>query len=203
MKKFEEIINKAMPYTMKFANAKAVKALKDGFVIVMPLTLIGSIFLLLSNLPITGYSEFMAGIFGENWAMGFNQVSGSTYDMIALFAVFGIAYSFVKNEGFEGVPAGMLGLVSLFIISKSSILVNNEVVNAVIPKEYLGGKGIIAAILIGLMVGYVYSWFLAKDINKDARKRTRRGSKCFHSTNSWTCNINYFFWNICSFRCSL
>lgn len=106
----------------------------------------------------------MEGIFGANWAMGFNQVSGSTYDMIALFAVFGIAYSFVKNEGFEGVPAGMLGLVSLFIISKSSILVNNEVVNAVIPKDYLGGKGIIAAILIGIMVGYIYSWFLAKDI---------------------------------------
>lgn len=55
MGKFEAIINKAMPYTMKFANAKPVKALKDGFVIVMPLTLIGSIFLLLSNLPINGY----------------------------------------------------------------------------------------------------------------------------------------------------
>lgn len=164
MNKFEAFFDKIMPYVMKFANTRPIRALKDGFILTMPLTLVGSIFLLLSNVPINGCSEFMAKIFGEGWSIPLNQVSGATYDIIALVAVFGIAYAFVNNEGADGVSAGILGTVSMLIVTKSSMVVGNETIGGIIPKEYMGGKGVIAAIILGLMVGYIFTWFIKRDI---------------------------------------
>ena len=33
-----------------------------------------------------------------------------------------------------------------------------------IPSNWLGAQGMITAILIGLAVGYIYSWFMSKNI---------------------------------------
>lgn len=164
MNKVTQFFEKMMPFMLKFANAKPTMAIKDGFILTMPLTLIGSIFLLLANIPINGYSDMMVNIFGPNWATPLNQVVGSTFDIVALVGVFGIAYAYVKNEGIEAVTAGILGIVSMLIVSSSSVMAGTESIGGVIPKEYMGGKGMIAAILIGLAVGYIYSWFIKRDI---------------------------------------
>ena len=156
-------INKIMGYLMKFVNTRPIVALKDGFLFTMPLTIIGSLFLLIGNLPINGYSDFMAGIFGSNWNIPLEQVTGGTYDMLALIAAFGIAYSFTKNENIDGVPAGILAIVSFCIVAKSKIMVADQTISA-LPREFTGSKGVIAAILLGIMVGYVYTFLVKHDI---------------------------------------
>ena len=65
MKKMDEISAKVIPAVSKFAGAKPIMALKDGFVLTMPITLIGSIFMLIKSFPIKNWSNIMAGIFGE------------------------------------------------------------------------------------------------------------------------------------------
>ncbi|MGM9985880.1 MAG: PTS sugar transporter subunit IIC, partial [Bacillaceae bacterium] len=165
MDRLNKFFEKMMPAFMRFSNAKAVVALKDGFVLTMPMTLIGSIFLLLGNLPFKNYNSFMAGIFGQDWMAPLNQVTGATFDIIALVAVFGIAYSYAKSYNIDGVPAGILGIISFLIVSNSFVLSpSGEVVNGVIPKVWTGGQGMITSILVGLAVGAIYSWFINKDI---------------------------------------
>lgn len=164
MNKITGFFEKLMPYMLKFANAKPTMAIKDGFILTMPLTLIGSIFLLIANIPITGYSEMMANVFGVDWTSPLYQVVGATFDITALVGVFGVAYAYVKNEGIDGISAGILAIVSMLIVSNSSIEVGNEIVGGIIPKAYMGGKGMIAAIIIGLSTGYIYSWFIKRDI---------------------------------------
>lgn len=39
-----------------------------------------------------------------------------------------------------------------------------EVVSGVINKDFLGGKGMVTAIIIGLVVGAIHSWFMARNI---------------------------------------
>lgn len=165
MKKIEEIFEKVMPYFMKFASSKPISAIKDGFILTMPATIIGSIFLLIGNFPINGWSDKMASIFGANWQTPLNQVSGATFDILALIAVFGIAYAYTRNEGHEAVPAGILGIISFLIVTNAFVVTEaGEVVGGVIPKSWTGGQGMICAIIIGLLVGYIYSLFLNKDI---------------------------------------
>ena len=48
-----------------FAQIRAVAALRDGFIMTTPFTICGSIFLLIANLPIPGYGDFMASIFRQ------------------------------------------------------------------------------------------------------------------------------------------
>lgn len=176
MSKFEQTMEKFTPGIMKFANAKATLAIKDGVMMTMPLTLVGSIFLLIANIPLDGWNTWMTNLFGANWALPLNQVTGATFDLMALAAVFGIAYSYVKNENLDGVPAGILGIVSFVIVTASSVAykagekigdvtLNADIsVGSVLPKSWTGGKGMIAAILLGLITGYIYSWFIKRDI---------------------------------------
>ncbi|MEG0710180.1 MAG: hypothetical protein RR481_08090, partial [Longicatena sp.] len=60
--KFLEV--KAMPVASKIASMRYIRALRDGLAVTMPLVIVGSIFMLLANVPIDGYVEFMDGIFG-------------------------------------------------------------------------------------------------------------------------------------------
>lgn len=165
MKKFENIMEKLGPFIMKFANSKPVMAMKDGLMLIMPLTLVGSLFLLLAFIPINGWNSLMESLFGKAWQEPLFQVTGATFDIIALVAVFGIAYTYAKNEGCEAISAGILGIVSFLIVTASYVTGSgNEKIGGVIPKTWTGGKGMIAAILVGLLVGYIYSWFIKKGI---------------------------------------
>ena len=168
---------KMMEWVNRFANSKAILSLKDGFVLTMPITLIGSIFMLIGNFPIPGWETFMAGIFGPGWQEPLNQVTGATFDIIALIAVFGIAYYWAKHSNVDAVPAGLLALVSFLIITDSFVALPEEVMNAisnegvalqtisgVIPKSWTGGQGMVTAILVGFLVGAIYSWFVRHKI---------------------------------------
>lgn len=165
MSRIEKLFEKMMPAFMKFSNAKATVALKDGFVLTMPLTLIGSIFLLIANLPIKNWNKIMANLFGADWMVPLNQVTGATFDILALIAVFGIAYSYVKTSNIDAVPAGIIGIISFLILSNSFVeSPSGEVVGGVIPKAWTGGQGMITSILVGLAVGAIYTWFIKKNI---------------------------------------
>ena len=50
------------PIAVKLNQNRYLSAVKDGFFVAMPFIILGSIFLLLSNLPIPGYPDFMEGL---------------------------------------------------------------------------------------------------------------------------------------------
>ncbi|GAM78679.1 PTS system [Vibrio ishigakensis] len=106
----------------------------------------------------------MAGVFGESWKVPLFQVVGATFDILALVGVFGIAYTYVKYEGYNGVEAGVLAIVAMLIVVNSFIVTpEGQQIAGVIPKAFLGGKGMIAAIVIGLTVGIIYSAVLKRN----------------------------------------
>ena len=50
---FSMFVNKhILPPVMKFVNTKAIQALQNGMIYTLPFILIGSIFLILGNIPI-------------------------------------------------------------------------------------------------------------------------------------------------------
>ena len=106
----------------------------------------------------------MASTFGENWAQPLFQVTGATFDVLALIGAFGIAFTYVKYEGHNGLNAGVLALVSMLIITSGFVdAPDGTQIGGVIPKAFLGGKGMIAAIIIGLAVGWIYSQILHRN----------------------------------------
>lgn len=158
-----EFLNKkVIPPIMKFVNSKIIMALRNGILYTMPLTIIGSIFLILSNFP---YQPVVDWLTKMELLVPLQQASGATFDIIAIAATVGIAYEWVKAEKLPALNAGIISFVCFLILQESfKAGESGEIVTGVIDKGWTGGKGMIAAILIGLIVGYVYSWFIKRDI---------------------------------------
>ena len=153
---------KILPTVMKFVNTKGVTALKDGLIYTMPLTIVGSVFLLLANFPIQAVVTWLDSM---SLLDPLHQAYGATFNIVALVGVMAIAYKYVTNEGYEGFSAGILGAVSLIILmSPTAINEDGAMVGNVIDKTWTAGQGMIAAIIVGLTVGYIYSAFLNKGI---------------------------------------
>lgn len=153
---------KLIPKIMAFINTKAIQALKDGMVYSMPLLIVGSIFLILANFPI----EAVANALAESGITDIlNQAYGATFNISAMVAVIGISYNYVKSEGQEPLSGAIISLSIFLILMPSSVTTESgEVVGGVINKTWTAGQGMIGAIIIGLVVGYVYAWFLKRNI---------------------------------------
>ncbi len=156
---------KVIPAIMTFVNTKAMRALKDGIMYAMPMIMVGAAFMLIGNFPVPAVTEFLQE---TGLAAICSQLSDSSFGIIAIIAVVGIAYTYVKNEGFAGLPAGVIALCTFLVLQPSSVdsslLANPESGVGAILKGWTGGKGMIGAIVCGLVVGWVYSIFMEKKI---------------------------------------
>lgn len=168
MSESKKFSDKVIPVIMKFVNMKGVIALKDGIMYTLPLTLVGSIFLLLAQIPYKPFNDWVASILGNGWIEPLLQIYGVSFSIMAIAATMGIAYAYVKNEGYEALPAAILALVAFLGINNSyaTTTVGKQTVQVanVIDKTWTGGQGMVTAIIVGLIVGAVYSWFLKKKI---------------------------------------
>lgn len=164
MKKlFNDIL---LPAMMKFSEIKAIKSMKDGLVITMPFTIIGSIFLIIANFP---YAPIANWLSTNGWTDQLNVATGATFDLMAIFAVAALANQWVKDDGYDGMPAAFFAIAAFVITLRPSVDVmqDGQVVGKatnVINMAWTGSKGMFAALIIGMLVGWTYSWFLRKNI---------------------------------------
>ena len=150
---------------MKFVNMRGIIALKDGMLAILPLTVVGSLFLIMGQLPFESLNQAIAGIFGSDWTGPFMQVYSGTFAIMGLISCFAIGYSYAKNSGVEPLPSGVLSLSAFFILLRSSYVpAQGEAIGDAIAKVWFGGQGIIGAIIIGLVVGAIYTLFIQKHI---------------------------------------
>ena len=190
---FSKIVNSnILPPVMKFVNTKAIVALQNGMIYTLPFIIIGSIFLILGNIPIKSVAD---AINASGWGAIFNQAYTTTFSVMSLWASIGIAYIYVKNEGYEPLAPGLtscaafLMLQTLSIASPVKTALTSGIQNGMSAKEFsaaiatlpkavqtyieqpvggvfnitwLGGDGMIAAIIIGLLVGWIYSAIVKK-----------------------------------------
>ena len=156
---------KLMVPMMKFVNMRGIIALKDGMLAILPLTVVGSLFLIIGQLPFEGLNQSIASVFGADWTEPFMQVYSGTFAIMGLISCFSIGYSYAKNSGVEALPAGVLSLSSFFILLRSSYVPEKgEAIGDAITKVWFGGQGIIGAIIIGLVVSSIYTFFIKRKI---------------------------------------
>ncbi|EHJ02075.1 PTS system, lactose/cellobiose family IIC subunit [Clostridium sp. DL-VIII] len=161
---------KVVPAVMKFVNLKGLQALKDGILFTLPLNIVGSIFLLIAAFPWKPFTDFMTGIFGPSWNEPLYKVQHGTMGIMALVAVIGIAYIYAKNEGVEPFSCAVISLAVFMIVTNEYTMFAADPsatpikVGGVLSQDWMGGKGMITAIIISLVVGAIYSALINKNI---------------------------------------
>ena len=159
-----DVINdKVLPPILKFVNTKPITALKNGMMFVMPLTIVGAVFLLIANFPIESFVEWQKAV-GINDV--FMQVFTATFNLLGVVACIGITYSFVRAEGYDALPASVWAFCAMVMLLPLHITEEGvaDPVGGVIPLDWSGAKSMLAGILVAFFVSYVYCWFLKKNI---------------------------------------
>lgn len=154
LNKLESVL---MPLAEKIGKNKYLIAVRDGFLLSMPLLIVGSFFLLIANFPIPGWSQFWARFFGENWTSYFAKPTDATFSIMAILAVIGIGYSFSEQMNVDRLFGAAISLVSWFLIMPYEILAGDTTV-AGIPLGWVGSKGIFVGIICAFLAVHVYAW---------------------------------------------
>lgn len=141
----------------RFAAIKSIAALRDGCIMTTPLTICGSLFILIANLPVEGYGAFMASIFGTDWTAPLNAVAGATFGVLALAILMSVTYKYVEAEGCDAMMASILALSTFLILMPPELTTpGGEQVGNIIPKAWVGANGVITAILTAFVVGKAF-----------------------------------------------
>lgn len=137
-------------------SQRHLRALRDGILLSMPLIIIGSFFLILGNLPINGYTDWLAKI---ELAPVFNKIVNGSFGLMAIIAVFGIARSLAEYYEVDGVSAGVVALASFVIVTPDV----EAKTGSGIPYAFVGSGGLFVAILIGLISAEIFRFFIQKN----------------------------------------
>lgn len=149
MAKFIEALESKMaPLAMKLDSNKYITAIKDGFFGVMSILIIGSIFLLLGNLPISGYPEFMASILGENWLSYFMVPYDVTMNLMTIYVIIAMARSLAKTYQLDSISAITSVLVAFLILTP---FVQFEDGSFGIPVSNLGASGLFLGMITAVL----------------------------------------------------
>lgn len=113
---FEKLESKLGPLAEKLQANRYLTAVTNGFYIASPLIIIGSIFLLICFLPIPGYTEFMAGIFGESWTAPLMKIFNATMNVLGMFVLVGISSSLAKTYALDVIASIAASLACYLVI---------------------------------------------------------------------------------------
>lgn len=157
MNNFTELMErKILPLAMKIEGNDYLSAIKDGFIRIMPFLIIGSFFLLIANLPLPGYNEFIIHIFGNKLIGRLNYVLDATYSIMALLVVVSTSVSLAKRWQLNEISCALISLVSFLIVTPFRAPVENGVIVDVIPVSALGAQGLFLSLIVTLIAVRLY-----------------------------------------------
>jgi PTS system cellobiose-specific IIC component len=107
---------KVMPIAAVIANQRHIRALRDGLAITMPLIIIGSIFMILGNVPVPAFNDFINGIFGSGFTAKLLYPTRVTFDIVGMLAVFSVSYQIAKDQDVDGLSAGAVSLAAFLLL---------------------------------------------------------------------------------------
>lgn len=145
------IRDKIMPALGKFGQNKYMVVLRDGMVISVPFTIFGSIFMIIANLPVPGWSNIV-----KPYLPILNAPINMSTGMIGLIIALGISYTLARENKIDRLSASVIGAIAFLICELSN--------NMTLDPANLGSTSMFTAIVISLLAGTIYNWFIKHKI---------------------------------------
>ncbi len=149
-----------IPVAAKIGSQRHLVAIRDAFIAMIPITMIGALATLVNNLPFEPYKNMMASIFGEGWTTLGGDLWWGSIATMAVFLVVGVAYFLAKSYDEDGLQAGLISLAVFFIAipQVASIATDTGLVEGwgFMKVGYLGTGALFTAIVIGLLTTEVF-----------------------------------------------
>ncbi|MCD5059017.1 PTS sugar transporter subunit IIC [Enterococcus faecalis] len=168
MDKFQSAIERLLvPLATKLNAQRHICAVRDAFILSFPLTMAGSLMVLLNNVflsadgfmfKILQFDKLFPGI--VKFQAVFAPVVKGSADIFSILIVFLIARNLAKQMEGDDLLTGLTAISVYFIIYPDYF--DNEGVNY-LTNQYMGAQGLFVAILVGLLVGELMSRLAKSD----------------------------------------
>lgn len=139
--------NSVVPVLVKIGNNVVLVAVRNGIAFTLPFIIAGSIFLIIANLPIPGWSEW----FGD-YATLLSIPVQATFGAIGLIAAIGISYHLAKHYALDGLSCACI-TVAVFLLSQ---LDDHHKINV----DNFGAAGLFSAIILSVLTVYIVRFFI-------------------------------------------
>lgn len=108
---------KFVPVASKIGAQRHLVAIRDAFMVTMPMMILGALVVMINNLPLPVFQNAMNAIFGgESWKGFGGAVWSGTFAILSVFIAFLLAYNLAQGYGKDGVAAGAVSLGSFFAL---------------------------------------------------------------------------------------
>lgn len=153
MNKFIDFMEKHfIPVAAKIGAQRHLVAIRDSFMVTMPLMILGALAVMINNLSLSipAFGKFMDGIFhGESWKGFGGAVWGGTFGVLSVFIAFLVAYNLAQYYKKDPIASGVVSVACFFALGASQSGMNST--------------GLFIALIVGIIVGEIFPRLLGNE----------------------------------------
>ncbi len=144
--------NKTKDVVARIFDNKLITAIREGFLYMMPLIIVGAFVVAILNIPIPPFQDFMLDKFGEGWKDFPLIVYNATLQIASLTAVIAISYALAKHE--DVVADGRIKSIYVVLTAFASYVAfiePSKIAEAVITTDAAGASSMFSALVISII----------------------------------------------------
>lgn len=141
-----------VPALTKLSENMYLSAVRAGMVAVVPLTIIGGLFMIVAYLPVAGWDARV-----EPYLPVLQVPVTATFGILAVVACFSIAYELGKQLKQEAIVSALMATVIF-------LMLRIDVTDQTLMMDRLGSKGLFSAILIAVVSVRVQKFFTDRNL---------------------------------------
>ena len=154
MMKLVKWITKMQPFFNKISNNPYLRAIRDGFISLIPVILFSSIFLLIAFVP-NAFGYFLP----DNIVTVLMKAYSLSMGILAILMSSTIARSLTDNFNLKMPKTRQINTISVMIAAIISfLLLSTDLKDGAISLDYLGTKGLLTSFIIGFTIPNIYKF---------------------------------------------
>lgn len=147
----DKISEKILPLANALGQNRYLTVLRDAFMLSFPITMFGSIVVVINNLPF--FNDATKGTLSTLFGNGQN----ATMSIMTVFITFGIGYYLSKCYDVEGIFGGAVSFASFLILTPFFMTTESgETVTSVLSLDRLGAKGMFIGMIAAFLAAEIY-----------------------------------------------
>lgn len=153
---------KVAPVAGRISSQRHMSAIRKGIIATLPLTIVGSFFTILLNIPIEAISNWM-----EPYKAVLDLPFRYTVGILSLYATFGIASALAKSYKLDSLTSGLMAVLAFLISTVVPVYVNEPVQGVIEAGKYIN----IAALSSSSLFGAIITSLLSVEIYRFMKER--------------------------------
>lgn len=152
MNKFMDFFQEKMiPPLVRVGNQRHLMAIRNGLAITIPFIIVGSIFLILGNLPFDWWADFI----GDLGPM-MNVAVTCSFGVLGVLAALGIGYNLSKSYKLDPITGAVISFVAFLLTQVTD--------DFQLDTSKFGAEGLFTAILVSIFAVEVLRFFVSRNI---------------------------------------